>query len=185
MNSLSKKFNVTFSSFDDFYDSLEDEVEKQMAPKELMLMGGVKFALFNKYKDTIMVVVDEELFFDYLKETKDLTGLISFLKEVLRHESIHLQQVSRMKDKSSYKLDSSPTHNSDKYWKEKRELMAYAQTLIDHMTSQGLNKSEISREIKNPSNIKSWVWNVYSRILDEKEMKSFLKYVYEYWEKLK
>jgi len=184
LNDFSMKFDINFSNFDDFYNSLELDIEKELAPKELMLMGGVKFALFNKYENCIMIVVEEEMFIDYLKNG-NLDQLIAFLNEVLRHESIHLQQVDRMKDKSSYKLDSSPSHNAMKYWKEKRELMAYAQTLIDHLTQQGLTKSEIGEKIRTQNEIKSWVWNVYSKVLDAEEMKRFLKYVYQYWEMLK
>jgi hypothetical protein len=184
LNDFSMKFDINFSNFDDFYDSLELDIEKELAPKELMLMGGVKFALFNKYENCIMIVVEEEMFIDYLKN-RNLDQLIAFLNEVLRHESIHLQQVDRMKDKSIYKLDSSPTHNAMKYWKEKRELMAYAQSLIDQLTQQGLTKSEIGEKIRTQKDIKSWIWNVYSKVLSVDEMKRFLKYVYQYWEMIK
>lgn len=183
LNDIAKKYNILFSNFDDFYNSLETEIEKKLAPKELMLLGGVKFALFNKYKNTIMIVVEEEIFIEYINNN-DLTPMIKFLREVLRHESIHMQQVDRMKNKDSYKLDSSPTHNPTKYWKEKRELMAYAQSLIDQLSDQGLSKEEIKVKITQQKEINSWIWNVYSKILNASEMKRFMKYVYLYYDKL-
>jgi len=131
----------------------------------------------------MMIVVEEEMFLEFLKGD-GLDSLLAFLNEVLRHESIHYQQVGRMKDKTSYKLDASPTHNTKKYWTDKKELMAYAQTLIDHLTQQGLDKNEVEHKIKSPGDIKSWVWNVYKQVLDETQMKRFLKYVYQYWEKM-
>jgi hypothetical protein len=182
LNVFSEKYGIIFSNFDEFEKTLELDIEKQLAPKELMLYGGIKFALFNKYVNKMMIVVEPEMFIKFLKEN-DLTDLFEFLNEILRHESIHLQQVDRMKNKSSYKLDSSPTHNSQKYWKEKRELMAYAQTLLDHLSQQGFSHDEIGEKIRNMKDIKSWVWNVYSKILDGSEMKRFLKYLYQYWEK--
>jgi hypothetical protein len=181
LNELTRQYNVIFSNFDDFYDSLGLEIEKILAPKELLLYGGVKFALYNKYKNIIMIVVEVDLFFNFIKNN-DLSQFLSFLNEILRHESIHLQQVDRMKDKTSYKLDSSPTHNSDKYWKEKRELMAYAQTLIDHLVSQNLSKKEIEEKLKSHKDIRSWVFNIYKKLLNEKEMKRFMKYLYQYYE---
>jgi hypothetical protein len=183
LNEMAKEYTVQFSNFDDFHDSLGTDVEKEMAPKELMLMGGVKFALFNKYKEVMMIVVEEEMFLEFLKGD-GVDRLTTFLREVLRHESIHLQQVDRMKDKSGYKLDASPTHNSKKYWTDKKELMAYAQSMIDQLTAQGMDKDEIESKIKNPRDIKSWIWNVYKQVLDPKQMKRFLKYVFQYWEKI-
>lgn len=181
LNNDSIESNIMFSDFDTFYDSLELDIEKQLAPKELMLYGGIKFALYNKYKSSIMIVVETDKFINFINN-EDLTHMITFLNEILRHESIHSVQVDRMKDKSSYKLDSSPTHNSEKYWKEKRELMAYAQTLIDHMVQKGFDKEQIKSALINRKEIKSWVWNVYSKVLDESEMKRFMKYVYQYYE---
>lgn len=183
INNISKDYNLKFVNFDYFYNSLGEEIEKQLAPKDLLLMGGVKFALFNKYENIIMVVVDEPIFFDYLK-SESIQNFLVFLREVLRHESIHLKQVDKMKDKSKYLLDSSPTHNANKYWREKRELMAYAQTFIDHLVQSGLDKEEIKIKLINQKDINSWVFNIYKKILDEKEMKRFMKYVYLYYEKL-
>lgn len=183
INNISKDYNLKFVNFDYFYNSLGEEIEKQLAPKDLLLMGGVKFALFNKYENIIMVVVDEPIFFDYLK-SESIQNFLVFLREVLRHESIHLKQVDKMKDKSKYLLDSSPTHNANKYWREKRELMAYAQTFIDHLVQSGLDKEEIKIKLINQKDINSWIFNIYKKILDEKEMKRFMKYVYLYYEKL-
>lgn len=183
INKVAKDYNLKFVNFDYFYNSLGEEIEKELAPKDLLLLGGIKFALFNKYEDIIMVVVEESLFFDYLK-SDNIDSFLIFLKEVLRHESIHLKQVSRMKDKSNYVLDASPTHNSEKYWKEKRELMAYAQTFIDHLTQQGLTKSEIKEKLTNQRDTKSWIFNIYKKILDEKEMKRFMKYSFQYYENI-
>jgi hypothetical protein len=184
LNSFSEHYNIKFVNFDYFYKSLGEDIEKQLAPKDLLLMGGVKFALFNKYENNIMIVVEEELFLKYITNDSNIDDFLMFIEEVLRHESIHLQQVDRMKDKSKFLLDSSPTHNSEKYWKEKRELMAYAQTFIDHLVQQKLSKQEIKDKLTYQKDIKSWVFNIYKKVLDEKEMKRFMKYVYEYYEHL-
>ena len=186
LNSYSEKFGVEFCDFDTFYNTLGTDVEKELAPKDLELFGGVKFALFNKYREPsgkIMVVVIPEKFFDFLRSDK-VDYLLHFLREIFRHESIHLQQVGRM-EKDVYKLDASPTHNTEKYWKNKQELMAYANTLLDHLKDQGLSKEEIKDRITR-QDFKSWVWKVYSQVLkdDRENMNRFMKYLYEYWEKM-
>ena len=114
INNIFEGSNIHFSDFDEYYGTLTREEEKIVAPKGLMLMGGVKFALYNTNIDKINVVVEPSLFFDYINSDSDKKAFYQFLELVLRHESIHLQQVSRM-GKENYVLNASPTVNSKKY----------------------------------------------------------------------
>jgi len=182
LNKMSREYKVEFADFDTFHDSLGTEIEKEMAPRELELFAGIKFALYNKYKDMIMIVVIEDKFIKSLSDKEMVRNICTFLNEVLRHESIHLQQVSRMGNSDLYLLDSSPTHNPKKYWNDKKELMAYAQSLIDQLVEQGKSKDDILQLLNNPKDIKSWVWDVYKKVLNAKQMKRFKKYLWGYWD---
>lgn len=179
INNIFEGSNIHFSDFDEYYGTLTREEEKIVAPKGLMLMGGVKFALYNTNIDKINVVVEPSLFFDYINSDSDKKAFYQFLELVLRHESIHLQQVSRM-GKENYVLDASPTVNSKKYWQNPHEVMAYAQSLVDDLRNQDLSNNEIKDLLRNQKNIKSWIYNVYKKVLSPEQFKKFMKYTYLY-----
>jgi len=179
INKISEKYGIIFSDFDTFYNTLARESEKKVAPKDLMLFGGVKFALFNKYIDKINIVVESEIFFEYLHNDEDKTDFYNFIHQVLRHESIHKQQVSKM-GKDIYRLDASPTGNQKSYWSNPQEIMAYAHSLVNDLMDQGHNKEEITDILKHEKNIKSWIHQVHKKYLDPNKYKKFMKYAYEY-----
>jgi hypothetical protein len=171
--------NIHFSDFDEYYGTLTKEEEKVVAPKDLMLMGGVKFALYNTNIDSINVVVEPSIFFEYINSENNKKSFYQFLELVLRHESIHSQQVERM-GKENYVLDASPTVNSKKYWQNPHEVMAYAQSLVDDLRNQDLNDDEIKELLRNQKNIKSWIYDVYKKVLSPEQFKKFMSYTYLY-----
>jgi hypothetical protein len=181
LDSINKIFEgsmVYFSGFDEFYNSLTTDAERMVAPKDLMLMGGVKFALFNRYLDKIQVVIEPDLFFEYINtQQEDKEEFYGFLRLIFRHESIHVQQVEKG---TNYKLDASPTANAKKYWASQHEIMAYAQSLVDDLLNNGHTQEEIMNLLKHEKKIQSWIHNVYKKVLDEKQYKKFMKYVYMY-----
>jgi hypothetical protein len=182
INNIFKGSEIYFSNFDTYFETLTNEKEKIVAPKDLMLMGGVKFALYNTNIDKINVVVEPSLFFDFINSRQNKEHFYEFLNLVLRHESIHLQQVSKM-GKDKYVLDASPTVNTKKYWSSQYEIMAYAQSLVDDLHNQGHSDKEIEiflREPENTENIGSWIYNVYKKVLNKEQYKKFKKYAYLY-----
>lgn len=182
LNDINKIFEgseIYFSNFDEYFKTLMKEKEKIVAPKDLMLIGGVKFALYNTNIDKINVVVEPLLFFEFINSREDKQDFYDFLNLILRHESIHLQQVSKM-GKDKYVLDASPTVNTKKYWSSPYEIMAYAQSLVDDLHNQGYNNEEIENMLKEPKNIKSWIYNIYKKVLNQEQYKKFMKYVYLY-----
>jgi hypothetical protein len=179
INDIFEGSSIYFSDFDEYYSNLKREEEKAVAPKELMLMGGVKFALYNTNLDKINVVVEPDMFLQYINSDMDKRGFYKFLRLVLRHESIHLQQVSRM-GKENYVLDASPTVNTKKYWQSPHEIMAYAQSLVDDLRDKDLSDSEIKDMLRNQSKIQSWIYNVHKKVLNPKQFNKFMSYVYEY-----
>ena len=179
INRIFEGSSIHFSNFDEYYGNLTREEEKAVAPKELMLMGGVKFALYNTNIDKINVVVEPNLFLDYINSDVNKTGFYKFLRLVLRHESVHLQQVSKM-GKENYVLDASPTVNTKKYWQSPHEIMAYAQSLVDDLRDKDLNDDEIKDMLRNQSKIQSWIYNVHKKVLTPKQFNKFMSYVYDY-----
>jgi hypothetical protein len=179
INRIFEGSSIHFSDFDEYYGNLTREEEKAVAPKELMLMGGVKFALYNTNIDKINVVVEPNLFLDYINSDVNKTGFYKFLRLVLRHESVHLQQVSKM-GKENYVLDASPTVNTKKYWQSPHEIMAYAQSLVDDLRDKDLNDDEIKDMLRNQSKIQSWIYNVHKKVLTPKQFNKFMSYVYDY-----
>ena len=179
INNIFEGSSIYFSDFDEYFSNLKREEEKAVAPKELMLMGGVKFALYNTNLDKINVVVEPDMFLKYINSDMDKRGFYKFLRLVLRHESIHLQQVSRM-GKENYILDASPTVNTKKYWQSPHEIMAYAQSLVDDLRDKDLSDNEIKDMLRNQSKIQSWIYNVHKKVLTPKQFNKFMSYVYEY-----
>jgi hypothetical protein len=179
LNDIFKGSDIHFSDFDEYYETLKNEKEKIVAPKDLMLMGGVKFALYNTNIDKINIVIEPSLFFEFINSNVNKKSFYNFLRLILRHESIHLQQVNKM-GKSNYVLDASPTINAKKYWTSQPEIMAYAQSLIDDLRDKGHDDVEIENFLRNEKNINSWIHNVYKQVLDKKQYKKFMKYVYLY-----
>ena len=179
INRIFEGSSIHFSNFDEYYGNLTREEEKAVAPKELMLMGGVKFALYNTNIDKINVVVEPNLFLDYINSDVNKTGFYKFLRLVLRHESVHLQQVSKM-GKENYVLDASPTVSTKKYWQSPHEIMAYAQSLVDDLRDKDLNDDEIKDMLRNQSKIQSWIYNVHKKVLTPKQFNKFMSYVYDY-----
>lgn len=179
INDIFKGSNIYFSDFETYFKTLTNEKEKIVAPKDLMLMGGVKFALYNTNIDKINVVVEPSLFFDFLSSKGNKQQFYEFLNLVLRHESIHLQQVSKM-GKDKYVLDASPTVNAKKYWTSPYEIMAYAQSLVDDLHNQGLSNEEIETFLREPENIESWIYDLHKKVLNKEQYRKFMKYVYLY-----
>ena len=58
--------------------------------------------------------------------------------------------------------------------------MAYAQSLVDDLRNQDLSNSEIKDLLRNQKNIKSWISNVYKKVLSPEQFKKFMKYTYLY-----
>ena len=61
INEIFKDSEIYFSNFDEYFKTLTSEKEKIVAPKDLMLMGGVKFALYNTNIDKIVKFCESNL----------------------------------------------------------------------------------------------------------------------------
>lgn len=168
---------LEFVNYDTFYATLRTEKEKKGAPpKGMNINNGIQFALVDKYSMKMYVVVLPE-FIKALKGSS-LNRILSFLSEVIRHESVHLQQLKRS-DKA-YSLDRSPAVNQKEYFAHPSEQMAYALSFVDNMKEKGYSKAEMLDAIRNKKRTGIWIQDAYGHVLDDKQFQKFMRYVYDY-----
>jgi hypothetical protein len=180
LNACVNSETTVFVDFDTFYNSLVTDKEREQAPpREMNTRFGIQFALFNKHISKINVVILPD-FFKNIKNKQLLPQIVNFLQELLRHESIHLQQVER--SPKSYSLERSPkTEQTRKeYFSHHSEQMAFALSFVDNMTQQGFSKEEMLKAIRNKKKTNIWIQHAYSQVLDDKQYQKFLRYVYDY-----
>ena len=122
MNLALSKYGVSFVEADEFIRSLETAKERSLVPIEMPpLFGGVRWGAHNVYNDSIYICIDSDPFTVALN--KDRERLFGFLREVLRHESIHKQQAGRRRHIKIRNLENSPT-DPKRYFSSTDEIMA-------------------------------------------------------------
>lgn len=179
LNDIFEPVRIKFVELDEFVNTLRTDKEKELVPRGAMMMGGIKFALYNNYTKQMNVVVEKDMFLRFLNNKYGLSEFYSFIREVLRHETIHMQQVGRMNKPDLYNLEKSPK-KPEEYFSFDKEIMAYAQSFIDQMTDRGFTKEQILNKIKDKNSVvPSWIYGRYKNMPD-KVKKRFLKYVYQY-----
>ena len=181
LNIFSDKFNIYFSVYKDFFNYLDNE-EKEVAPPERMLYFpsiGIRFGLYNKHLNKIHIVVVDPINFIYEIENIIQDPLFS---HILKHESIHIQQVAKMsKGKEIYHLKDSPT-DSNKYFANKWEIMAFAQSMIDEL-SQTVDKNYIIQKLKDGS-LEHPLYNQIYKNMNREVFNRFRKYAIAYAQKI-
>ena len=194
INDIFKEYKIKFTDRDEFISNLKTKIEKDGVPTGEMF-GGIRFGAVNGYNKTIYICVNPSKFESSInKHDRETEQIYSFLKEVLRHESIHVQQINKTKidyydekqnpsgkiPYSVYNLERSPEKNKKEYFIHRTETMAFAQSFIDQCYSRGLDKEEILNIIKNKRSPNvSWIQNIYKG-MDSKVKNQFNKNVYQY-----
>ena len=188
-NKIASEVSVKFITIEEFIDNLKTEEEKNDVPRNLNLGGGVRFGAFNPYTKMTYICVHPEEFLSTLNDEEQSKQLYPFIREILRHESIHIQQMSKAKKdfhnsgekvpNSLPSLNRSPSSNSVEYFSHKTEIMAYAQSFIDQCHVKKISKEQILSILRTGKPIVSWIQNVYKG-MDEKTLNTFKKYVYQY-----
>ncbi len=183
LNKIGKRYNLKFMNYDDFYNSLETDAEKKCVSKT-RYQGGFYFACVDKRdKNIITAVIEKQEFINYItgKNGMSIKNMMKkFINMVLRHESIHVQQLNKYQN--MYSTDASPFNNPKKYFSNPAEIMAYAQSSIDEMIMKGKSKNEIKTSLrggKHNSDIKSDYKN-----MDKTVYQKFLRYCFDYLNQL-
>lgn len=183
-----KSKNIEFVDVAKFKEGLKTYDEKNGIPKNYDIMYGIKFAGVNGYKKMIYICVEPIKFIDSINNKNIMKKIYPLLLKILRHESIHLQQILKTKkdfyktDKnipnSVYDLKRSPIINREEYFSHKTEIMAYAQSFIDECREKGMFDEEILDTLKR-NKIVSTIQSIYSK-MDKETKEQFIKSVYLY-----
>lgn len=183
LNELFSDLGVKFVDVEYFKSKLQTKKEIELVPVDMPeMMGGIRFAAHNIHTNMMYVCVNENNFLKHInEETKLLPTLnkekvIDFLREILRHESIHKQQGEK-RDVVIRNLENSPMKPKE-YFGSTDEIMAYAQSFIDQCKQRRMTDEQIIDVIRGGRKV-SWVQNVYSQ-MDPKVKNRFDKYVYQY-----
>jgi len=189
INDIFKEVDVKFVEYKEFHDSLRTQREKDAAPNSsVQMLPGVKFAAFNPATKQMNVVVEPRDILRFLNGpgTNKFEKFYDIIRIILRHESIHKQQVSRM-GKDVYSLSNNPSNDKEEYLKDRQEMMAYAQSLIDHLIDDGDNKQEILDKLKSGRIYGGVSGRIYFDMKDNlsrKDFNRFIKYVTQYLESM-
>jgi len=171
--------NVEFVDVDYFKSKLQTKKEIELVPENMPpMLGGIRFAAHNVYTDKMYVCV---LWNEFLNAVNDKDGkeqLFAFLREVLRHESIHQQQANKRPNITVRNLENSP-NVPDKYFGSTDETMAYAQSFVDQCHQRGMSNEDIIEHLRGAKQPVSWIENIYKRMTPD-VLKRFKKYVYQY-----
>lgn len=179
LNNLFKMGGIEFINIEYFKSKLETDKEIELVPIDLNLLSGIKFAAFNPYTHKVYVCVEEVEFIDGINSPKK-DSMLSLLEEMLRHETIHKQQVERRPGVLLRNLEVSPL-DPKKYFGSSDEIMAYAQSFVDQCHKKGMSNEDILDHIRGGGEIFSWIENVYkSKNMTREITNKFNKYVYEY-----
>jgi hypothetical protein len=178
LNELFSYLDVKFVDVDYFISKLKTRKEIELVPIGMKeMIGGIRFAAHNIHTNMMYVCVNDEKFLQHLNNQNDEKNeLIYFLREILRHESIHKQQGEK-RDVVIRNLENSPMEPKS-YFGSTDEIMAYAQSFIDQCHQKGMSDNDIIDAIRIGRKV-SWVQDVYSK-MDPNVKKRFDKYVYQY-----
>lgn len=176
MNSALDQFDVAFVEAAEFIENLETEKEKALVPINMPpLFGGIRWGAHNVHNNMIYICIQPDQF--KISLNRERRRLFGFLREVLRHESIHKQQAGRRPHIKIRNLENSPVE-SKKYFSSTDEIMAYADSFIVQARNRGLSDDEILDALAHGNKV-SWIQDVYSK-LEPKVINRFRKYVYQY-----
>ena len=177
------KFNIHFSFYDEFFNSLESQEEKDVAPPESMPSNSaIKFALYNKYIGKINFVVVNNFVELFNRRRLTNENFYNILFEMIKHESIHSKQVGKMGIEHHHLTDSPK--NPEQYFSNKSEIMAYANSFVTEMMEEYESKEKVLSLLRSEKRIKNWLFDCYKKYVNQKDFQRFIKYVYLYLQEL-
>ena len=181
LNDLFRRYGVMFCEFEEFYDSLANEKEREAAPEEESIQPQrmIHFALYNEHLGKVMVVISAFEFFRFLNGNPP-AGFYNHIEQIIEHESVHREQLNRG---GRYTLENSP-NDMKKYLSDKTEIMAFAQSLV-HDLIQHYSKDEIKNLLRKGDwrEMRSWIWDNYKKSVSQKDFNRFKTYCFLYLEK--
>tara|TARA_R110000772_G_scaffold55_9_gene357 strand:+ start:10854 stop:11618 length:765 start_codon:yes stop_codon:yes gene_type:complete len=212
-NVISNEYNVDIVTYDQFMESIDDEMREGAPPKTAFMFGpppgampppgmrpprgmppssGMHFAVMNKFTNKMNLVVDYNPFIMFLTRMAP-PQLKKVIKSILGHESIHYQQFAKMgADTDKYVVDSPSKNGGEGYLKHHTEIMAHAFSIVDELKNvENKSKEDIIYGLKHDK-IRHHLYNSYrgkfskygSGQFDPKVMNKLHKYIFQYVEEL-
>jgi hypothetical protein len=180
INQLFEPYGVKFVDVEYFKSKLQTKKEIELVPVNMPeIMSGIRFGAHNIHNNMMYICINENRFISAIN-SNNKRDMLDLLREILRHESIHKQQGEK-RDIVIKNLENSPMKPKE-YFGSTDEIMAYAQSFIDQCHQRGMSDEQIIDAIRTGKKV-SWVQDVYSRLVDEKDKKRLTKYIYQYLQK--
>ncbi len=159
-----ERHNIELVNYDTFYQELPDD-QKSTAPTKGH--NPPIFGLVNPLTNRPRIVYQVP-FID--------PGLCGYIKHILEHESIHIDQISRRSGWIKYSLPDPKDQKS--YFSDKDEVMAFSQSISD-MIMNGPHRPESMEEAIKMLNRNPLYMDI-KRNVDSKILNRYKKYIYFY-----
>jgi len=175
LNQKLNPLNIFLIDFKQHFDTLDPNEQKQFFNSNMIPKLGIRICGFDSNLKQLQIIVDKSFDDKFIKITKTkLNNLLNKIWSAFGHETIHMQQVNKMKVKQNPEFKSM-----EDYYRNKQEVMAMAFSFIEEV-SQFYSKEEILNILRN-SNY-SHIHPLLStyKIMGSSTYKMFTKYAYQY-----
>jgi hypothetical protein len=165
---------VKFISLDQFHGmNPSAKVPKMLNPRYGVMLGTVM-------NGTVYVVGNVQSIISYLNSWMNRKDAWKSLLDTIRHESVHVQQISKASGNIKDVDDVETMDGYKRYMSNKQELMAYARTIIDEMTPKYSHQQMLQalRSGRLPNSIFQGYVQMFRG--DEEVLNRLRKYLYQY-----
>ena len=129
LNQLLNPLNIFLVDYKKHFDALSPEERKQFERAYAIPELGIRISGFDPPTNQIFIVVDETFDDKFIRvPERVLDRLLNRLWSSFGHETIHMQQVDKMKVKQDPEFK---THGD--YYEDKQEIMAMAFSFVEEM----------------------------------------------------
>lgn len=177
LNSFFLGKKIYFVEPDDIIDTYPTASRYKSISDDYGFLGG----FINNHSEIFIILDGKSL----LVNMYEYTGpTIQKLKIMVNHELVHREQYKKIGNKINTILLNKlqhKTHTMDplkQYFKEPREIMAYAKTIVDELEKH-FSKEDILECLRSGYAV-SPTQSLYKKIVDNKTYKKLLKYIYQY-----
>lgn len=169
LKEIGEKNDIEVVDYNTFLKELPSEKMKSDAPPKKTPL----FALVNPKTHKIRVVINYEI------ATK---RSLDYLYHMIKHENVHVGQMSRKKDKSKGEF-MGDIKDTKAYFSNKDEIMAFSHSLVDLAINNPLfgKASSVKSGFEIVQN--EMLWKHIKSSVDEKTLKRYKKYIYLYLKK--
>ena len=177
INERIKDHGIELVDFDNYLDAIDPQEREVFKRANMVPPLGIRLFSFNSDTNTIAVLVDKTFDDKILRAPSHfLNNILRTLEPAIGHETIHREQVSRMK-----KVQSPVFRSEDDYLKNRQEVMAMAFSFVQENNKRGMSKSKIMQMLTRPSY--DPLFSKY-KSLDRKTFNLFKKYASQYAQQL-